>query len=297
MLPNKKIQTTELDFDGIKNNLKEFLRGQSQFSDYDFEGSGLSILLDVLAYNTHYNALYTNLAINEAFLDSASKRASVVSKAKELGYVPRSATTATATVNVTFINNAIDAPDFIQIPRSTLFKAKSGESTYNFYTVESKIAYRQDNQYIFENLELKEGVLLENRFIVQAGSSRSYLIPNANVDLSTIRVNVQETAQSSTSETFVRAETLLEANSTSKVFFVKETDNALYEIEFGNGIVGQALSAGNVKLMKSGRFYMQAQNLIIWSPWSGLDPEDDNNISLAEFPNPRAFVVGLDINF
>lgn len=246
MLPNKKIQTTELDFDGIKNNLKEFLRGQDQFSDYDFEGSGLSILLDVLAYNTHYNALYTNLAVNEAFLDSASKRASVVSKAKELGYVPRSATTATAVVTVTFINNDINAPDFIQIPRSTLFRTKISDVNYNFYSTSSRIGYRQDNQYIIENVELKEGTLLENKFIVQAGTSRSFLIPNAGIDLSTLRVTVQENSLSSVSETFVRAETILEANSNSKVYFAKETDNGLYEIEFGNGVIGKALSPGNI---------------------------------------------------
>src|SRR5687768_15380794 len=103
---NRKISTSELDFDGIKTSLKEFLKGQDQFSDYDFEGSSLSILLDLLAYNTHYNALYTNLAVNEAFLDSASKRNSVVSHAKSLGYIPRSVTAPTATINLRVYNTS-----------------------------------------------------------------------------------------------------------------------------------------------------------------------------------------------
>ena len=106
-MDNKRIQTTELDFDKIKTNLKEYLKGQDQFQDYDFEGSSLSILLDILAYNTHYNALYTNLAVNEAFLDSAAKRNSVVSIAKELGYVPGSATCAQAIINLV-VNGVLD---------------------------------------------------------------------------------------------------------------------------------------------------------------------------------------------
>ena len=101
---NRKITTSELDFDAIKSNIKAYLEGQSQFSDYDFEGSSLSVLLDILAYNTHYNALYTNLAVNESFLDSASKRSSVVSRAKEIGYIPHSATGATAKVNIVVSN-------------------------------------------------------------------------------------------------------------------------------------------------------------------------------------------------
>jgi len=117
-MANNKIQTTDLDFDGIKASLKNFLRGQQKFSDYDFEGSGLSILLDVLAYNTHFNALYMNLAVNEAFIDSASKRESVVSKAKELGYVPASAKSAHATVNVILTGSV---SPFLALPKYTKF--------------------------------------------------------------------------------------------------------------------------------------------------------------------------------
>jgi len=244
MATNRKINTTELDFDRIKENFKEYLRGQDQFSDYDFEGSGLSVLLDVLAYNTHYNALYQNLAINEAFLDSASKRSSVVSKAKELGYVPQSAKSATAVVNVTFINNQLDAPDFVEIPRFTVFQTQINGKSYTFYTVDSYLAYRQDNQYIFQNIVLKEGTVLQQRRIIDR--ENSIVLPNPNVDLSTVRVTVQETAQSSQFEVFVRNDRLINLDSDSKVYFVKEIDGGIYELEFGNGVLGVSLEPGNI---------------------------------------------------
>lgn len=244
MATNRKIQTSELDFDAIKDNLKEYLRGQDQFSDYDFEGSGLSVLLDVLAYNTHYNALYTNLAINEAFLDSASKRSSVVSKAKELGYVGQSARAATAVVNLTLINNQISAPTFYELGRYTPFQSIIDGVNYTFYTTQNLIAYRNGNQYIFENITLKEGNQLQYRYTVQENSQ--FIIPNTNVDLSTVRVTVQENGQSSSFETYVRSDSIINVSPDSLVYFVKELDNGLYELEFGNNVIGKALVPGNV---------------------------------------------------
>ena len=132
MAANKKINITELDFDAIKVNLKEFLKGQSEFSDYDFEGSGLSVILDILAYNTHYNALYDNLAVNEMFLDSAIKRNSVVSLAKSLGYTPRSAKCAIADVNVQ-VTSINAGPAVIVIPALSPFSTTIDGRTYTFY--------------------------------------------------------------------------------------------------------------------------------------------------------------------
>src|SRR6056300_26180 len=129
---NRKIQTTELDFDQIKSNLKTYLQGQDTFKDYDFDGSSMSILLDILAYNTHYNALYTNLAVNESFLDSASKRSSVVSRAKELGYIPHSASGAVAKVNIT-VSNTTSTPASLTIPAYQPFTASIDGSSYSFY--------------------------------------------------------------------------------------------------------------------------------------------------------------------
>lgn len=244
-MSNKKIQTTELDFDDIKNNLKVFLQGQSEFQDYDFEGSALSVLLDVLAYNTHYNSLYTNLAVNEAFLDSASKRSSVVSRAKELGYVPYSATSAAAIVNV-IVSSTTSLPVILQLPAFSSFVATVNGVQYNFYTNE---VYTADldattNTYTFSNVLIKEGTPLTYRFTVQDGAR--YVIPNNNVDISSLKVRVQESATSSNYETYVREESILTLDGTSQVYFVKEIDDQLYELEFGNDVIGKQLSNGNV---------------------------------------------------
>jgi hypothetical protein len=244
MILNKKIQTTELDFDQLKESLKEFLRGQEEFQDYDFEGSGLSILLDILAYNTHYNALYTNLAINEAFLDSASKRSSVASKAKELGYTPRSARAATAVVDLTFINDLVNAPALVEIPKYTPFRALVDNTRYTFYTTQAHSAVKQDNQYVMTGIELREGTFLEYRYVV--GPGVRFIIPNNDVDLSTLVVSVAENAQTSTSSTFVNVNNIVDVGATDKVFFIKELDNGLYEVEFGNNVIGAAVNPGNV---------------------------------------------------
>ena len=240
---NRKIQTTELDFDQIKSNLKTYLQGQDTFKDYDFEGSSLSVLLDILAYNTHYNALYTNLAVNESFLDSASKRSSVVSRAKEIGYIPHSATSPTAVVNVV-VSNTTSTPATLTIPAFSTFNTTIDGSTYNFFNTSAATASLSESTYTFSNLELKQGELLEFKYAVSDGVR--FLIPNANVDLSTVTVRVQENASSSNFETFVREEELLQLDGTSKVFFVKEIEGEVYELEFGNDVIGKALSNGNL---------------------------------------------------
>lgn len=216
---NRRIQTTALDFDGIKENLKEYLRGQAVFSDYDFEGSGLSVLLDVLAYNTHYNALYTNLAINEAFIDSASKRSSVVSRAKELGYVPRSSIAATAVVNLVIINNElINTVQTVSIPIYTPFSTTIDGVSYTFYTTETRIAYKEQNQFVVNDLELKEGTPLQYSYTI--GNDTRIILPNANIDTSTLRVFVQENSQTSAIRTYVNSETVLDVTGISEVYFL-----------------------------------------------------------------------------
>ena len=241
---NKRIQVSELDFDAIKENLKTFLRGQSEFSDYDFEGSGLSVLLDVLAYNTHYNALYTNLAVNEMFLDSASKRASVVSLAKMLGYVPRSAKCATATVNAT-ISTPTSSPDVATIPANQPFTTSIDGVSYTFYNRGAQtVARSTTGTYTFANLILTEGTPLQFKYTVAPGVR--YIVPNANVDIDTITVSVQETASSDVFVNYTRADKLTDVTSLTKVYFIKEIDDGLYEIQFGDGVIGQQLSNGNV---------------------------------------------------
>lgn len=243
-MDNKRISTENLDFDGIKNELKSFLMGQDKFSDYNFEGSGLSVLLDVLSYNTHYNALYTNLAVNEAFLDSASKRNSVVSKAKELGYVPTSYRAATTQLNVLFSFLSSFNDSYIELPKFTRFYSKGDNVVYNFYTTQSYIAYRNNKTYSFKNIEVKQGTPLQYRYVV--ANDTLYTIPNKNVDITTLKVTVQDNLSSSTYEIFKSSNSILELDANHLVYFVKEIDNEYYQIEFGDGVVGKKLTVGNV---------------------------------------------------
>ena len=242
-MKNKKINTAELDFDLIKNNLKTFLEGQTEFQDYDFEGSAMSVLLDVLAYNTHYNALYSNLAVNESFLDSASKRSSVVSRAKEIGYIPGSAACPTATVDVT-VSSTTSTPTTLTLPKNTPFSTTVDGVSYNFYTLEDTTAVLQAGQYVFSGLEIKEGTPLSFKYVVAEGTK--YIIPNGDVDLSTVTVRVQDSLTSSSFQTFVRAEDIISLTAEDRIYFVKEIEGEFYELEFGNGVIGQALQNGNV---------------------------------------------------
>lgn len=243
-MDNKRISTENLDFDGIKDELKSFLMGQDKFSDYNFEGSGLSVLLDVLSYNTHYNALYTNLAVNEAFLDSASKRNSVVSKAKELGYVPTSYRAATTRLNVLFSFLSGFNDSYIELPKFTRFYSKGDSVVYNFYTTQAYIAYRNNKTYSFKNIEVKQGTPLQYRYVV--ANDTLYTIPNKNVDITTLKVTVQDNLSSSTYEVFKSSNSILELDANHLVYFVKEIDNEYYQIEFGDGVVGKKLTVGNV---------------------------------------------------
>ena len=241
---NKRITVSDLDFDSIKANLKTFLQGQSEFSDYDFEGSGLSVLLDILAYNTHYNGVYTNLAVNESFLDSASKRASVVSLAKMLGYVPRSAKCATATVNAS-ISAPTSNPSTVTLPANQAFNTSIDGQSYTFYNRSAvTVARNTAGNYNFSNLEIVEGTPLQYKYTVAAGLR--YIVPNANLDIATLTVRVQENANSDLFEVYTRAEALTDVTSVTKVYFIKEIDDGLYEISFGDGVLGHALDNGNV---------------------------------------------------
>jgi len=240
---NKRISVSELDFDNIKANLKEYLKGQDAFSDYDFEGSGLSILLDVLAYNTHYNGIYTNLAVNEMFIDSASKRSSVVSLAKLLGYTPNSATCAKATVTLN-ITSPSTGPSVVTVPAYTQFNTTVDGNSYAFYTTQEYTAIGASTSYSIPNVMLTEGSPLTFKYTVASGVR--YLIPNANVDLSSVKVRVQENSTSSNYFTYTISTSVISADSNSKVFWVKEIDDGLYELTFGNGTIGKALDNGNV---------------------------------------------------
>jgi hypothetical protein len=240
---NKKINVTTLDFDDIKKNLKTFLSGQSEFQDYDFEGSAMSVLLDVLAYNTHYNALYNNLAINEMFLDSARKRNSVVSLSKMLGYSPRSATCAQATITLT-VSAPGSGATTLTLPAYTPFTTTIDGASYTFYTIGSVVATSSTGVFTFSNLVITEGTPLT--FNIPVGTNTRYIIPNSAIDLNTLTVRIQDSASSSVYTTFTKAETLIGVDSTTKCFWVKEIDEGLYELTFGDGNLGMQLDTGNI---------------------------------------------------
>jgi hypothetical protein len=242
-MDNKRIRVTELDFDQVKDNFKNFLKGQDQFQDYDFEGSGISVLLDILAYNTHYNAMYANLAMNEAFLDSASKRNNVVSHAKSLGYIPISAKCAQAVVNVVVLNPT-NSPDTLTLPSYTQFLTSVDGVSYNFYSRNAVTIVPVDGSYVFTDVVITEGTPLRFQYIANIGTS--FIIPNAGADLSTLTVRVQDTTSTSGYVVYSRGDDLTLVGPDDTVFFVKEVDNELYEIYFGDGITGRAVVPGNV---------------------------------------------------
>jgi hypothetical protein len=245
-MDNKRIRVTELDFDQIKSNFKNYLKGQTEFQDYDFEGSGVSVLLDILAYNTHYNAMYANLAMNEAFLDSASKRNNVVSHAKSLGYIPISAKSAQATVNITVIN-PIDSPDTLTLAAQSQFTTSVNKVDYNFFNRNAISIAPVDGTYTFTNVVITEGTPLRFQYIANAGMT--YVIPNAGVDLSTLTVRVQDTTSTAGYVVFNRSEDLTLVKPDDTVYFIKEIDNELYEVYFGDGITGRAVVPGNVVVL------------------------------------------------
>lgn len=240
---NKRINASELDFDAIKSNLKTFLSNQSTFTDYDFEGSSLSMLLDVLAYNTHYRALYDNFILNEMFLDSASKRSNIVSRAKEMGYIPTSVRAATARINLT-LNNTTNGPDLLILPKLTPFVAAVNGITYTFITTEIYSVVPVNGVYSMTNIKVTQGSYIVNRIGVTSGTK--YIIPNVNVDTSTLTVKVQSSSQSNLYETFIATDSFVGIGSADRVYWIKEIEGGLYELEFGNGVIGKALVNGNV---------------------------------------------------
>ena len=193
-MASNKLQITQLDFDNIKTNLKNYLRTQDEFLDYDFEGSGLSVLLDVLAYNTHYNAYYLNMVANESFLDTAILRDSVVSHAKTLGYTPFSKKCAKAFINVTI---PVDQNNYgqVSLPRGFSFRSESiDNTTYNFSLIDEYTATQANGFYYFENLPVYEGNYARNIFIYDPieNPKSVFDIPDKDIDIDTLQVLVRD---------------------------------------------------------------------------------------------------------
>lgn len=243
-MSNRRIQVSDLDFDQIRENLKTYMSGQTTFSDYNFEGSALATLLDVLAYNTHYNALYTNLAVNEMFLDSASKRSSVVSIANNFGYTPSSSVSSQATVRIT-VTNATATAQTLTIAKWSPFVASIENVPYIFYTIEDYTAQLINGVYTFEDVILYEGIPRTLTFVCTQADEK-FILPYKNLDLSTLSINIQQTGENLDYSKYSRATEVLNLDATSKVYFVKELEDESYEISFGSNNLGLPIAVGNV---------------------------------------------------
>ena len=243
------LNVTELDFDQIKKNLKNFLKQQSEFNDYDFDGSGLSVLLDVLAYNTHYNAMNAHYSLNEAFLDSAQIRGNVVTRAKLLGYIPRSILSPRATVTITVdVSEVVGTkPATITLNRGTKLKSTVDGEEFNYLVLNTQSAELSNNQYVFSNVTLVEGELRELKFRVDNDiENQKFQLSDFNADTSTLRVRVQENEESTAFDIYTQFETLKDVTSTTKVFYLQENSSEYYEVYFGDGITGLKPSNNNI---------------------------------------------------
>ena len=241
-------QLNNLGFTEIKTALKEYMRAQTDFTDYDFDGSVLSNLLDVLAYNTYYTAFNTNMVVNELFLDSATLRDNVVSIAKQLGYTPKSITAASAVIDftVTIPNNP---PEFIVLQKGTGFITNYDDSTYQFVVREDTRAEVANGIANFSGIDLTEGTLVTTRTVVDSTlKSQKFQIDNPSADLNTLEVHVFQSSGSTISDVYKRVDNILDPSITkdAKVFFVNEINDERYEVIFGDGSLGRKLDDGEV---------------------------------------------------
>ena len=244
-----KLTVSELDFDTIKTNLKNFLGDQNELTDYNFDGSTLSIILDLLAYNTHYNAFYLNMAVNETFLDTASVRNSVVSRAKHLGYTPTSVLGGKAYVDLTIYPT--DSPSTITIAKSTQFTSTVNGISYVFSTSGStSVSVDADGAYTTANVELSQGIPLSHRYTANTNDpDQGFFLPNANTDTSTLVVQVQTSATVTNTYTYSVANDTTTINSTANVYFLEEAENGKYEVLFGDDVTGRKLTSGNIVIL------------------------------------------------
>lgn len=243
MANNTFLSTSELDFDAYKTKLKTYLQGQAQFKDYDFDGSNMSVLLDIMAYNTYVNGFYLNMIGSEMFLDTAQLRESAVSKAKELNYVPRSRVSAKSVVKLT-ISGVTNGPSTITIPKGYYFSVTANSATYLFSTTEAHVLRYENNLYQSANLDVYEGRVVTEFFTVN--STSRYILSSSNVDVSSIEVVVQNSNTDTTETVFHRAYNLYGLVDTSPVFFVQGYSDTKYEVVFGNGKTGKKLTNGNI---------------------------------------------------
>jgi len=243
------LNVTELDFDQIKKNLKNYLKTQTAFSSHDFEGSGLSSLLDVLAYNTHYNAMTAHFALNEAFLDSAQIRGNIVTRAKLLGYIPRSilAPRATITITVDVSGESGTIPSTLTLPRGTKLTTNVDGRNFRYVVLNEQSAVLTGTKFVFSNVIIVEGTRKKLLYRVDNDiENQKYQISDDDADTSTLRVLVQANELSSSFDNYTKFESLINVNSSSRVYYLQENSNEYYEVYFGDGVTGKKPLNNNI---------------------------------------------------
>lgn len=243
------LKVTELDFNQIKQNLKNYLKAQSQFTDHDFEGSGLSVLLDVLAYNTHYNAMAAHLSLNESFLDSAQIRGNIISRAKLLGYTPRSILSPRARINIVVdVSSEIGTiPNTLTLQRGTKLDTIVDGEQYQYIVLNTQSATISNGSFTFNNVEICEGTYKTVRYRVDNDiPNQKFQISDKDADMSTLRVRLQDNEESTQFQIFTKFESLINVTSDSTIYFTEENADGYYEIYFGDGVTGRKPRNNNI---------------------------------------------------
>lgn len=247
---NTALRVAELDFFRIRDNLKNYLRSQTQFTDYDFEGSSMSVLLDILSYNTYYNSFYLNMAANESFLDTAQVRQNILSHAKAINYVPASAQGSLSKLNIvaTPSTNEDNSTTIITLDKYTRLIGRDIDGqTYTFVTVNSNTTSKVSGSFTFANVYVKQGEVITYQFEASSNNtSRRYQIPSSNVDTTTLIVTVQESSSNTYTSEYRLADDLTEVTANSRVYFIEEDDKLYYTVYFGDDIIGKKPSDGNI---------------------------------------------------
>jgi len=249
-MASNKLQVSDFDFDDIKANLKSFLQDQSEFQDYDFEGSGFAVLLDLLAYNTHYLGFNANMLANEMYLDSADIRKNIVSLAKMLGYTPTSPKSPTATIDI-LMNNIPTTTATITMAKGTAFTTTVDGETYQFVTNASHILTPTSGVYKFSSIPIFEGTLVTFKYTVDSTDvDQRFIIPSVSADTTTLKVSVQNSASDTTTSTYTLATGVTSISATSKVYFLQEMEDGKFEIYFGDDVLGNKLDDGNIVILE-----------------------------------------------
>ena len=244
-----KIEITDLDFDAVKSNFKTFLSQQNGFTDYNFEGSGMSVLMDLLAYNTHYQAFHANMLANEMFLDTTLLRASAVSHAKALGYLPTSMKASNALVTVTVKGVPITQTS-LTMTAGSVFTTSVNDTSYQFVTIADHTATSDTGTFQFDDIPIYEGTRVNYTYTVDSTNlEQQFLIPSSSVDTGTLVVRVQTSASDTTTETYKLNTDFTTLDANSKVYFLQEVEEGRFEVYFGDGVFGYKPIDGNIIIL------------------------------------------------